>query len=256
MASRSFSEFERQVHLRMNRIMTINEESLLAQVQQNLPEPSEATPQALELYPVQSFVETARTSKRSTSSKVVVPAFAVHWGVVVGPTWYHLVFLNADDANFEWNDPCRSGKPIRFTFYHWNDDTDLKAFPVVGHTKFNHIQLCQIGQKLVAAFGDYHRLFWNCQVFAKCFLRLITTDGNEFRELILDEMNGFDSRLTSADATHLFLCGFVVTAPNATTLKIAHEVKRKRLEDRMQDFINQMKKTSGATGSHSRKISS
>lgn len=30
-----------------------------------------------------------------------------------------------------------------------------------------------IGEKLIAAFGDYHRIFWNCQTFAKVFLRVI-----------------------------------------------------------------------------------
>ena len=26
---------------------------------------------------------------------------------------------------------------------------------------------------MVEAFGDYHRVFWNCQTFAKCFLQII-----------------------------------------------------------------------------------
>jgi hypothetical protein len=30
-----------------------------------------------------------------------------------------------------------------------------------------------IGEKLIAAFGDYHKIFWNCQTFAKVFLRNI-----------------------------------------------------------------------------------
>lgn len=112
--------------------------------------------------------------------KVVVPAFAVHWGVVVGPTIYHLVFEDENDADLECNDPCRDGKPIRFTFTKWKRRTEfLEALPVVGLTKFEHIQLCEIGETLVEEFGNYHRLFWNCQVFAKCFLRLIT-GGHDF----------------------------------------------------------------------------
>ncbi len=26
---------------------------------------------------------------------------------------------------------------------------------------------------MITAFGDYHRVFWNCQSFAKCFLHVI-----------------------------------------------------------------------------------
>jgi hypothetical protein len=26
---------------------------------------------------------------------------------------------------------------------------------------------------MINAFGDYHRVFWNCQTFAKCFLQII-----------------------------------------------------------------------------------
>jgi hypothetical protein len=40
------------------------------------------------------------------------------------------------------------------------------------------------------------------------------------------------------DATHLFLCAFVVTLPTATTLKSKHEAKRKALEGEMQDFVD------------------
>jgi hypothetical protein len=26
---------------------------------------------------------------------------------------------------------------------------------------------------MIEAFGDYHRVFWNCQTFAKCYLEVI-----------------------------------------------------------------------------------
>jgi len=26
---------------------------------------------------------------------------------------------------------------------------------------------------MIEAFGNYHRVFWNCQTFAKCFLQVI-----------------------------------------------------------------------------------
>jgi len=234
-----FPEFEQEVHRRMADIMDIDEESLVTQVQQNLPEPKEQGPQALEFWEVKSYVAKAGT-KASTFGKVVVPAFAVHWGVVVGPTIYHLVFQNNADVALDSDDLSRRGRPIEFTFYRWKHDTakPLKDFPVVGYTQYNHQQLCDIGDQLIRAFGDYHRLFWNCQVFAKCFLRLIT-GGQEF-DKCAHTIRKSDYRLTSADATHLFLCGVIVTAPAATTLKITHEKRRKRVEASIQEFMCQI----------------
>jgi len=231
-------ELEREVHRRMADIMDIDEESLITQVQQNLPEPKEQGPRALECWEVKSYVAKAGT-KASTFGKVVVPAFAVHWGVVVGPTIYHLVFQNGADIALDSDDLCRRGSPIEFTFYRWKHDIaePLKDFPVVGYTRYNTEQLCEIGDRLIRAFGDYHRLFWNCQVFAKCFLRLIT-GGQEFAKCART-IRKPDDRLTSADATHLFLCGIIVTAPVATTLKITHEMRRKRVEASIQEFMRQ-----------------
>ena len=238
-----FPEFEREVHRRMAGIMDIDEESLITQVQQNLPEPKEQGPRALEFWEVKSYVAKAG-AKTSTFGRVVVPAFAVHWGVVVGPTIYHLVFQNDADLALDSDDMCRRWKPIEFTFYRWKHDTErLKDFPIVGYTQYNHQQLCDIGDELIRAFGDYHRLFWNCQVFAKCFLRLIT-GGQEF-DKFAHAIRKTDDRLTSADATHLFLFGVIVTAPAATTLKITHEMRRKRVEACIQEFTSQINIMSG-----------
>ena len=33
---------------------------------------------------------------------------------------------------------------------------------------------------MIKAFGDYHRIFWNCQTFAKCFLKVICEEPAEF----------------------------------------------------------------------------
>ena len=174
----SHPEFERATYRKMAARHRIDEDALLANFR--LPEPQLPVAQALRCYPVRSYIQTVGTLNSSTFPKVVVPAFAVHWGVVVGPTIYHLVFEDDNDANLECNDPYRDGKPICFTFTKWKRPTEcLEALPIVGSTKFEHIKLCEIGEKLVEEFGNYHRLFWNCQVFAKCFLRLIT-GGNDF----------------------------------------------------------------------------
>ena len=45
---------------------------------------------------------------------------------------------------------------------------------IVGETTFSMDALFTIGEALIAAFGPYQWVFWNCQVFAKIYLRLIT----------------------------------------------------------------------------------
>jgi len=52
-----------------------------------------------------------------------------------------------------------------------------------------------------------------------------------------------DVRYTSVDATHLFLCAFVVSLPTATTLKIKYEAKRKALQGGMQEFVDMLTRT-------------
>ena len=174
-------DFERETYRRMAARHQIDQDSLLANFP--LPEPRLPMAQALRCYPVRSYIQTVGTLNSSTFPRVVVPAFAVHWGVVVGPTIYHLEFEDGNDADLESHDPSRVGTPICFTFTKWKRPAEcLEALPIVGNTKFEHIQVCEIGEKLVEEFGNYHRLFWNCQVFAKCFLRLIT-GGNDFDKL-------------------------------------------------------------------------
>ena len=104
------------MHRRMARIIEIDEDSLMAQVRQNIPEPTQPRPQPFELCEVRSYVVNAGTSTCSSFSRVVIPAFAIHWGVVIGPTLYHLVFRNSADIALESKDLSRRGKKIRFTF--------------------------------------------------------------------------------------------------------------------------------------------
>ena len=84
----------------------------------------------------------------------------------------------------------------------------------VGLTRFLIPQITRIGREMIDAFGDYHLLFWNCQMFAKCFLRVISDDSG----------TTFD-QWTSADVTNLFLCALVIPAPLATGLKSTEVTK-------------------------------
>ena len=43
----------------------------------------------------------------------------------------------------------------------------------VGQTSFSVPELIRIGVDMIKAFGNHHIVFWNCQMFAKCYLRVI-----------------------------------------------------------------------------------
>jgi hypothetical protein len=49
--------------------------------------------------------------------------------------------------------------------------------------------LSDLGKALVDSFGDYHRVFWNCQIFAKIFLKKIcSTSDTDFLHLTSSEV--------------------------------------------------------------------
>ena len=173
-----FANYEQDVHRRMTKLTPITVGEVLARVSKDLPPaPAEGSrTHGLQLRPVKSYVADGKTLESYKFSGVVVPAFATHWGVVVGETLYHLSFRNRDDRELEFSDLCRNGKPIKFLFTPWEPMRELEELPFVGETKYSHEDLHMIGNKVINAFGDYHRLFWNCQVFAECFLRVSTGD--------------------------------------------------------------------------------
>jgi hypothetical protein len=69
----------------------------------------------------------------------------------------------------------REGHPIQYTGTYPAAPKIMES-KEVGRTKYGHRELIKIGEALIESFGNYHRLFWNCQVFAECFLYLITRD--------------------------------------------------------------------------------
>jgi hypothetical protein len=86
------------------------------------------------------------------------------------------------------------------------------------------------GKALVELFGNYHRLFWNCQTFAQILLRRVCTDPQA----------GF-TFLSSSEATRMVcpaivcsnslqvLCCFVITAPFASSTATEEEQKCKEI---------------------------
>lgn len=89
----------------------------------------------------------------------------------------------------------------------------------VGDTKYEYLELRRIGKEMIKAFGNYHLVFWNCQMFAKCYLQVITGNDAAF------------TQWTSADITNLFLCALVVPIPAASSLKSREKARMKQLHD-------------------------
>ena len=52
---------------------------------------------------------------------------------------------------------------------------------------------------MIDAFGNYHRLFWNCQTFANCFLCFICEEHATFNDFTA----GKASNLVSSLSIHL-----------------------------------------------------
>jgi len=90
----------------------------------------------------------------------------------------------------------------------------------VGETRFTNDQLEALGEALIREFGSYHRVFWNCQTFAKCYLRVITGDTQS------DFVNW-----TAVDTSRLiyFCVLFSLGAPFATTKKVRESARAQDL---------------------------
>lgn len=159
----------------------------------------------------------------------VFPPFARHWVVIVGPeddlVLYHLTFVDPNAARL--SPPSDASREVQFSF------KGLSKLPPdaneVGTTTLDDIALRRTGKRMIQLFGNYHRVFWNCQVFANCYLRVIT--GNE--AIIFPA-------LTSGDTTNLVLCAFLVGAPMATT-------NRKWEKKRVQGLLNRLTQTMDST---------
>jgi hypothetical protein len=169
-----------KVYLQMAQLLRVDREQLVTDVRRRIPDLETSSPHAISVVPVRTFIGNGETLSSGTFPGFVAPAFASHWGIVVDDTLYHLIFRNQEHANLALNDLSRQGKPIRFACSYLEQDK-INQCQVVGETYYDHRGLTKIGKALIEAFGSYHRLFWNCQVFADCFLYLIT-NGRSFVE--------------------------------------------------------------------------
>ena len=170
---------------------------------------------------VSTYVVHDQLSKTLPRS-MVFPSFASHWSVVVefqGVTiGYHLAFV--DPAAAQFSPPSKVSREVQFLPQHLRRKPD--SAKTVGTTRLTDPELIDRGEKLVQAFGSYHRVFWNCQNFAKLYLRIITEESDV----------NFDD-WTFADTSRMFMCAFLITSPLATTNKV---IEHKRTRSLLEEF--------------------
>ena len=154
---------------------------------------------------VSTYIYRTEVSKADGNMRIVFPTFASHWAVIVydfksdgeDGFAYHLTFHDPVAAQF--SPPANTSRHVKFMA------TLLEAMPEglkdVGKTRFDHSDRMKIGRAMIKAFGSYHRVFWNCQHFARLYLSVIT-----------DGIGAFDE-WTLSQASNLFLCAFIITTP-------------------------------------------
>ena len=180
----------------------------------------QSAPMSVTLNPVSTYVFDQKNPLFGSALVCpTLPAFASHWAIVVQDvgsssgiaTMFHLVLDRDND-----------GKRTVAFYYHsvrpHQLNVDSAVVKAVGTTQYELGQLPRIGEKMIQEFGNYHRVFWNCQMFARCYLRVIT--GND---AVFDQW-------TSADVTNLFLCALIVPAPFGTSKVVRQAIKERRLQ--------------------------
>ena len=176
--------------------------------------------------PVHTYVhQLSKDPGCGTSTSIVIPSFASHWGVVVGPPneqmLFHLVFAESDHSE-------RKSSTVPNSKIRFHATEMLKPVPNakhVGVTRYSTDELRKLGKAMINAFGNYHRIFWNCQTFAKCYLRVITGD-----------IQADFADWTAGDTTRLFMCAFLIGAPFATTTKIKERTRTQELVKQFDDI--------------------
>jgi hypothetical protein len=169
-------------------------------------------------------------SKEGSNHHVVFPSFASHWAVFVTlPSCpeayghiYHLLFRDQRAANLSADKTI--SREVRF------EGSTMHVMPEgakeVGTTRFDHVELMRIGVAMIKAFGDYHRVFWNCQHFARMYLSFITDGHAKFDEWDF------------GNTANLFLCAFIITIPVVTTSKAVETSRKITLLEQVRKSTN------------------
>src|SRR5579862_9496537 len=116
---------------RFTAFFAVDATSVIETVQNTSTNQRTADSQSVNLIPVHTFVVGGHTKDIRLSDSILVPSFASHWGVVVGPTdahtLYHLVFRRGQDTgdNRSTGDSIR-GKFREVDFHHTQWKKELK----------------------------------------------------------------------------------------------------------------------------------
>ena len=191
--------------------------------------------QTVSLGRVHTYIYTQELSKTISNQRIVFPSFASHWAVLITDKGsenkfartFHLTFK--DPAAAMLKPPPNTSREVVFMMHMLKDVPDNAK--QVGTTRYNTAQLMEIGEAMIKAFGSYHRVFWNCQQFARLYLHVITEGKGQFEEWTL------------AQTTNLFLCAFLITTPIATTNKSLETQKARQI-------LAQLSETSGELDDH------
>ncbi|KAK6094102.1 hypothetical protein MT418_005917 [Batrachochytrium dendrobatidis] len=91
-----------------------------------------------------------------------------HWGIVVDGYLNHLVFKldqNRQPVGIEFESQ-------RFR-QEWIDEGKVTAKEEIGSTSLPLDAIAAVGESLILHFGDYRRLYRNCQTFADIFVQIV-----------------------------------------------------------------------------------
>ena len=194
-----------------DRLRIPDDQTILQNIKPSLPEGSRPQFGNVTLAPVSTYIYRKELSKTLGNTRVVFPTFASHWAIVITEPGfssghiYHLLFEDPRAAQL--SAAANISRRVKFATEVLEEKPE--GAKQVGMTRFTHDERVKIGKAMVDAFGDYHRVFWNCQHFARLYLSVITDGAANFEEW------------NAGEASNLFLCAFLVTSPLASTNKAA-----------------------------------
>jgi hypothetical protein len=191
-------------------IRMMDDSTVFNNVREVIQQPSNA-PHNVSLARVSTYIYRTEVSKTVGTKRIVFPTFASHWAIIVSEQQYpdadshayHLTF--EDPAAGLLSPPPNTSRRVVFSTIPL--DQLPEGAKDAGTTRFSHVERMNIGRAMINAFGTYHRVFWNCQHFARLYLSVITGGAGAFDEW------------TAGRTSNLFLCAFLITTPLATTNK-------------------------------------
>jgi hypothetical protein len=222
--SQEILQQSRDIFIDEEPIRMLPDSAILEEVRPFIPTPNGPC-QNVSIGRVGTYIYRTEVSKTAGNLRMVFPTFASHWAVMVFEMHspqenghaYHLTFR--EPAASQLNPPAGTSRAVVFTATVLDDMPE--RMKEVETTRFGHADRMKIGKAMIKAFGSYHRVFWNCQHFARLYLSVIT-----------DRTAGFDE-WTLSQTSNLFLCAFVVSTPIGTTSK---KIETQKAKDILAQF--------------------